>query len=194
MRRNPSFRPFASRGRRTVGAILLVFALFSVLSVALSIRATAGAQHQASVIEVAARQRTLAERYVNELLLKHEGKQADPSTPRACSSRARSAARRGRGADGVNGDDDETTSPAATDPAMRAQLEQERRLVNDLTATGDALLARSPGRHAPPDRTRANHGHRPGRATARPRGADLERVAERRPHDRGARGSTTSAT
>jgi diguanylate cyclase (GGDEF)-like protein/PAS domain S-box-containing protein len=149
MRRNPSFRPFASRGRRTVGAILLVFAVFSVLSVALSIRATVGAQHQASVVEVAARQRTLAERYVNELLLKRQGKQADPVYTAGLLERSAKTLLDGGEVPGVNGDDDETTLPATTDPAVRAQLEQQRLLVVDLTAAGSAFLAHRPVAHAP---------------------------------------------
>ena len=79
MRRQRAFRPFATRGRRTIGAILLTFGLFSALSVTLSIRAAARSQNQGAVVEVAARQRTLAERYVKEVLLVREGAQADPA-------------------------------------------------------------------------------------------------------------------
>ena len=63
-RRRQAFRPFATRGRRTIVGILSTFALFSTLTVTVSIWATSGSQHRASVLEVAARQRTLAERYV----------------------------------------------------------------------------------------------------------------------------------
>src|SRR5207244_4703439 len=80
MPRHAAFTPFASRGRRTIVAILLTFALVSALSVVLSIRATARSKHQAAVVQVAARQRTLAERYVKELLLARAGAQADPET------------------------------------------------------------------------------------------------------------------
>jgi hypothetical protein len=64
LRRRQAFRPFATRGRRTIAGILATFALFSTLTVTVSIWATSGSQHRASVLEVAARQRTLAERYV----------------------------------------------------------------------------------------------------------------------------------
>jgi hypothetical protein len=60
--RGRDFSPFGSRGRRAVPAILLIFALFSLLSVTLSIRATTRSKHKAAVVEAAARQRTLAER------------------------------------------------------------------------------------------------------------------------------------
>ena len=59
-------------------AILIVFALFSLAGVFLSIRATSRSQQQATVIEVASRQRTLAERYVNDILLVRQGGLADP--------------------------------------------------------------------------------------------------------------------
>src|SRR3989440_11146939 len=73
MRRRQAFRPFTERGRRTIVAILATFALFSTLSVTVSIWATSGSKHRASVLEVAARQRTLAERYVQEILLQRDG-------------------------------------------------------------------------------------------------------------------------
>src|SRR5437764_981536 len=78
-----SGRPFAAGGRRTVGAILATFALSSAVGVTLSITATARSQHRATVIEVAARQRTLSERYVKEVLLVRAGERADPATTAA---------------------------------------------------------------------------------------------------------------
>ena len=78
LRRRQAFRPFATRGRRTIVGILATFALFSALTVTVSIWATSGSQHRASVLEVAARQRTLAERYVKEVLLARAGAQTDP--------------------------------------------------------------------------------------------------------------------
>ena len=123
MRRRPRSRPLAARGRRTIVAILLTFALFSVLSVALSIRATTGSQHRASVVEVAARQRTLAERYVNDVLLARGGAQVDPARPpRRCSRAAPMPCSTAAPPRPVNGDDDETQLPAATGSTVRAQL------------------------------------------------------------------------
>ena len=96
MRGGSNFRPFAVRGRRMIAAILLTFALVSGLSVAVSIWATSRLQNRATLVEVAARQRTLAERYVNEVLLVRAGAQGrsrlDGGTPRA--ERARPARRR----------------------------------------------------------------------------------------------------
>jgi diguanylate cyclase (GGDEF)-like protein/PAS domain S-box-containing protein len=141
MRPGPAFRPFAERGRRAIGAILLTFALFSALSVTLSIWATKRSQNQASVVEVAARQRTLAERYVSDTLLVRSGKQADPRHTGSLLMRSARALLDGGVAPPVNGDDDETTLSAASDSTVRAQLQQELRLAGDLTATGSALLA-----------------------------------------------------
>jgi uncharacterized cupredoxin-like copper-binding protein len=51
VRADPAFRPFASRGRRAVAAILATFALFSAVSVGLSIWSTSRSQYKASVLE-----------------------------------------------------------------------------------------------------------------------------------------------
>ena len=141
MRRRHAFRPFKERGRRTIVAILLTFALFSTLSVAVSIWATSGSRHRASVLEVAARQRTLSERYVQEVLLQRSGSRADPSRTGRLLARSADALLDGGVAPAVDGDDDETTLPRAKGATVRAQLEQEQRLVADLTRTGGALLA-----------------------------------------------------
>jgi PAS domain S-box-containing protein len=140
MRTEPAFRPFATRGRHTVSAILLTFALCSTLSVGLSVRATTRSQHRAAVVEVAARQRTLAERYVTEVLLTRAGTQADPRTTAATLAQSARALLDGGIAPAVLGDDDEARLSAATGSTLRAQLEQEIRLVADLTATGSAII------------------------------------------------------
>jgi diguanylate cyclase (GGDEF)-like protein/PAS domain S-box-containing protein len=122
-------------------AILVTFAVFSVLSVTLSIRATKGSQHRAAVVEVAARQRTLAERYVKEVLLARSGAQADPANTASILARSAEVLLAGGTAPAVWGDDDETRLSAAKGAIVRGQLRQERRLVADLTATGGAILA-----------------------------------------------------
>ena len=146
---NRAFRPFATRGRRVIGAILLTFGLFSALSVTLSIRAAARSQNQAVVVEVAARQRTLAERYVKELLLARTGAQADPAAIAALLSQSANVLLEGGKVPSVEGDDDETTVIRQNDALVRLQLKQEQRLVADLTATGSAILAERPVDHLP---------------------------------------------
>ncbi len=139
-----ALRPFSARSRSPIAAILIVFAVFSALSVSLSIRSTSGSRHNASVVEVAARQRTLAVRYANDVLLAREGRPADPSYTAGILSRSVQALLNGGIAPPVNGDDDETTLPAATGKIERAQLRQEARLIHDLAATGSALLEHRP--------------------------------------------------
>ena len=100
MRRRSSFTPFAVRGRRMVVAILAIFALLSAVSVAVSIWATSRLQNRATVVEVAARQRTLAERYVNQVLLARAGEQGDPATTTFSRTERARPARGRRGARG----------------------------------------------------------------------------------------------
>jgi len=141
MRTGLSFKPFAAHGRRTIAAILFTFSLFSAVSVTLSIRATTRSQHRAQIIEVAARQRTLAERYVQDILLVRAREPATPAYTAGLLVQSADALLDGGTAPPVNGDDDETELSAATGSVVRAQLKQERRLVADLTATGSAWLA-----------------------------------------------------
>jgi diguanylate cyclase (GGDEF)-like protein/PAS domain S-box-containing protein len=144
LRRREAFRPFATRGRRTIAGILATFALFSTLTVTVSTWATSGSQHRASVLEVAARQRTLSERYVKEVLLVRAGTQADPMHTGKLLAESADVLLEGGVAPSVDGDDDETPLPRASGATFRAQLAQERRLVGDLTATGAAVLAGRP--------------------------------------------------
>jgi diguanylate cyclase (GGDEF)-like protein len=140
MVRRRQARQIRVRGRRAVAAILVTFGLFSALGVTLSIRTTARLQHRASVVQVAARQRTLAERYVGEVLLVAHGEQADARHTASILARSAKALLDGGLAPAVPGDDDEMKLSPATGATVRAQLEQERRLVADLTAVGSALL------------------------------------------------------
>jgi diguanylate cyclase (GGDEF)-like protein/PAS domain S-box-containing protein len=144
MLRSAAFRPFATRGRLAIAAILLTFALSSTVSVALSVWTTSRSQNKATVLRAASRQRTLAERYVEQVLLARAGAPTDPGATAAIMRKSADALLDGGTAPAVEGDDDETTLPAATGKAIRAQLRQERRLVRDLTATGAAVLAHRP--------------------------------------------------
>ena len=144
MRAGPAFEPFAARGRKAVAAILATFALFSAVSVGLSVWATSRSQYKASVLEVAARQRTLAERYVREILLTRDGAPGDPAYVGSLLEQSALALLQGGTAPAVNGDDDETSLSPARGSHIRAQLVQERKLVRDLRATGAALVAGRP--------------------------------------------------
>jgi len=123
---------------------MLTFGLFSAVSVVLPLRAIARSEHRGAVVQVAARQRTLAERYVQDVLLVRGGEEADPATTAALLMRSARTLLDGGEAPAVNGDDDETRLPPATGRTVRRQLMQELRLVADLTATGAAILAHQP--------------------------------------------------
>ncbi len=158
MRRRRAFRPFALRSRRTVVAIVVTMALVSAISTVLSIRAAARSQHRASAIEIAGRQRTLAERYVQEVLLLRAGEQADPAHTAQLLNASARALLDGGVAPAANGDDDDTSLPRAADPVVRGELEVEQKLVRDLAAAGSAYLAdrdvsavkQTAGEHIPP--------------------------------------------
>ena len=64
-----------------IAAILITIVLFSAVSLSISIGVTAKSKNQAAVLEVAARQRTLAERYVKEVLLVRAGSRLIHLTP-----------------------------------------------------------------------------------------------------------------
>jgi len=143
-REGRALRPFEARGRRAIAAILVTFVLFSAASVALSIRATERSRDQAAVVQVAARQRTLAEQYVQEVVLVRNGAQADPGSLATVLTASADALLDGGTAPAVNGDDDEVVLKPVSGPVVRSQLLQEQRLVHDLIAFGDALLAHRP--------------------------------------------------
>ncbi len=142
--RKRTIRPFAAGGRRTIGSILILFTLFSALGLVLSTSATERSQHRAAVLQVAARQRTLAERYVEEVLSARSGLRANPALVADLLNESARALIEGGTAPAVNGDDDETVLSPTDGNVARAQLLQERRLVTDLTETGKAILAHDP--------------------------------------------------
>src|SRR6266516_6675546 len=110
MRRRPrTFRPFAPRARSTIIAIVVIFAAVSTASAGISIWSTSRSTNRAAVVEVAARQRTLAERYVEEVLLVHRGNVADPAHTGKLLAQSARAVLDGGTAPDVEGDDDETT-------------------------------------------------------------------------------------
>jgi hypothetical protein len=86
--RSSAFRPFATGGRRVIPAIMVTFAAMAAVSVWLTISATSRSRNRAVVIEVPARQRTLAVRYVKEVLLVRAGERPTRRTSPRCWRRA----------------------------------------------------------------------------------------------------------
>jgi diguanylate cyclase (GGDEF)-like protein/PAS domain S-box-containing protein len=144
MRRVHTFRPFAPRARTTIIAIVVTFAAVSIASAGLSIWSTGRSANRAAVVQVAARQRTLADRYVAEILLRRRGEEADPAHVGSILARSAATLLDGGTTPAVDGDDDETVIPAERDGVVRAQLLQQQRLVADLVASGNAYLAGRP--------------------------------------------------
>jgi diguanylate cyclase (GGDEF)-like protein/PAS domain S-box-containing protein len=125
-------------------AILVMFAIVSSAGVVLSIGMTSRSKHRAVAIEIAARQRTLAERYVQAILLVRARQPADPAHIGALLTRSAGTLVSGGLAPAVDGDDDEVTLEPEHDNTLLRQLGQERRLVADLTAVGTAILHHRP--------------------------------------------------
>jgi PAS domain S-box-containing protein len=135
------FRPFKANGRRTVGGIMLVFALYTGVSLLLSARTAQRSNDQAKVLQIAARQRTLTERYAKEVLLALAGAPS-AATPIAHDLEASATALLDGGtAPVVAGDDDGLVLAPLKGASVRRELLQERSLIRDLVATGSALLA-----------------------------------------------------
>jgi hypothetical protein len=108
--------------------------------------ATAGERDAALVVNVAARQRAVTERYIKDVLLSLSGYPADPQADAQALQENAVALLHGGTVDAVQGADGRVhIPPASNDWKILAKLEQERRLIAKLVATGDDLLARGPG-------------------------------------------------
>jgi diguanylate cyclase (GGDEF)-like protein/PAS domain S-box-containing protein len=88
-----AFRPYATRGRRPIVAILVTFALFTAISVTLSIWATSRSEHRAAVLQAADRQQTLSGEYVEQVLLVRSGERANPAATARALARGASTPR-----------------------------------------------------------------------------------------------------
>jgi len=145
-RRAREFRPFAPRARSTIIAIVVTFALILAASAAVSIWSTAKSRNRAAVVEIAGRQRTLAERYVTQLLLVRGGEQASPQRTGVLLTQSVNALLNGGTAPAVEGDDDDVMLERETDPRIRAEIVEQQKLIRDLLANGNAFLTRRTGK------------------------------------------------
>jgi len=111
-------------------------------------RATSDEQHAALVVNVAARQRALAERYTKDVLLNLFGYPADPGADASMLLVNADALLRGGTVDAVQGADGRIEIPrASSNWRVVAKLEQEHKLIEKLVATGSSLLG--PGASGP---------------------------------------------
>jgi diguanylate cyclase (GGDEF)-like protein/PAS domain S-box-containing protein len=143
-RASREFRPFAPRARSTIVAIVVTFALVLAASAAVSIWSTGKSRNRAAVVEIAGRQRTLAERYVTQVLLARDGEQASPQRTGALLTQSVNALLNGGTAPAVEGDDDEVVLQREANPRIRAEIVEQQKLIHDLVAAGNAYLAGRP--------------------------------------------------
>jgi diguanylate cyclase (GGDEF)-like protein/PAS domain S-box-containing protein len=136
-----ALRPFNRRSGWLIAAIMATFLVTAAVGVTITLTLSGRARAHASIVQVAARQRTLAERYLSEVLLASAGEKADPATTAAVLGESGRALLEGGTAPGVNGDDDATGVPRPSATTLRAQIEQENKLIGDLRAGGEAVLA-----------------------------------------------------
>ena len=95
----------------------------------------------ATIVNVAARQRALAERYQKDVLLVTHGLPADPDDDAGQLVTNADALLNGGTVTAVQGADLEVEIPPASDDDMVAKLQEERRLIERLIEAGDRLLA-----------------------------------------------------
>jgi PAS domain S-box-containing protein len=134
------------RSGRKFGWIIALFLILIAAIVGFNARATAKERETALIINVAARQRALAERYIKDVLLKVEGFQADPQEDATQLQRTALALLEGGEVQAVQGADATVTiHPMKGDWKTIAKLQQERMLIGKLLTTGNALLASDRG-------------------------------------------------
>jgi PAS domain S-box-containing protein len=139
--RHDRLRPFAVSGRWTLVAIILAFAIYTGLSLLLSSRTGDRSQNRAQVLQVAARQRTLAERYAKEILLARTGAPSAATVVAHDLDQSARAMLDGGLAPALAGDDDQASLAPLQGTVLRLQLRQEQSLIHDLIATGNAVLS-----------------------------------------------------
>jgi PAS domain S-box-containing protein len=126
---------------RRLGWVIPVFVVLVTAIVGYNARATSQERGSALVVNIAARQRALVERYTKDVLLVVDGFQADPEASGAALHQTADALLDGGRVLAPQGDDLDVEIPPARDWKVRRKLDQDRRLIDELTRTGDRLLA-----------------------------------------------------
>ncbi|MGH2635495.1 MAG: PAS domain S-box protein, partial [Actinomycetota bacterium] len=98
----------------------------------------------ALIVNIASRQRALAERYVKDVMLVVEGYQADPADDIAQLRANAEALLHGGEVVTVRGAEEEITIEATDDPTVVAKLELEQEVIEELIDIGDALMLMYP--------------------------------------------------
>jgi PAS domain S-box-containing protein len=126
-------------GRR-LGWVIPLFIVLVTAIVGYNARATSQQRGSALVVNIAARQRALVERYAKDVLLDVDGFQADPEGSGTALHQEADALLDGGTVIAPQGNDSFVEIPAARDWKVRRKLDQNRRLIDQLTHTGDRLL------------------------------------------------------
>jgi diguanylate cyclase (GGDEF)-like protein/PAS domain S-box-containing protein len=125
--------------------ILTLYLIVTASIISYTAGAIANQRGSALIINIAARQRALAERYVKDVVLVTDGIQADPSDDAGQLLANANALLVGGDVIAVHGADAEIVIPSASeDPAVIAKLEQEQILIERLTALGHDVMQLDP--------------------------------------------------
>jgi len=131
---------------RRIGRTLAVYLVVITVIVGYNARAIADQRGSALSVNVAARQRALAERYEKDVVLTTLGIQADPGADAEQLLANADALLHGGEVLAVQGADEEIQiQPASHDRLVVAKLEEENRLIQELIAVGDDLFAMRAG-------------------------------------------------
>ena len=126
-------------GRR-LGWVIPVLIVLVAAIVVYNARAIEQQRGSALVVSVAARQRALVERYTTDVLLVVDGFKADPEDSAERVRQPVDVLLDGGSVRAPQGDGSRVEIPPARDWRVRLKLEQDRRLIDELVATGDRLL------------------------------------------------------
>jgi diguanylate cyclase (GGDEF)-like protein/PAS domain S-box-containing protein len=130
---------------RRLGWILALYIVLIALIVGYNAREVGQERGAATIVNIAARQRALAERYVKDVLLRTQGAAADPEDDATQLRSNADALLDGGKVVAVQGaDEDVHIQPASSDPLILLKLNEERRLIGQLLTIGDGLLALPP--------------------------------------------------
>jgi PAS domain S-box-containing protein len=126
-------------GRRLGWVILLLIVLVAAI-VGYNARALSQQRGSALVVNLAARQRALVERYTQDVLLVVDGFQADPEESAEDVREPVDVLLDGGSVRAPQGGGARVQIPPARDWRVRRKLENDRRLIDELLRTGDRLL------------------------------------------------------
>ncbi|MEP6972910.1 MAG: EAL domain-containing protein [Actinomycetota bacterium] len=131
---------------RRLGWIIALYLLLIAGIVGSNAVAVSRQRGAAVIVNVAARQRALAERYVKDELLRARGLPAEPEQDAAQLLANADALLHGGSVIAVQGADIDVHIPVASgDPRVIVKLDEERLLIERLIATGDRLQNMQPG-------------------------------------------------